>query len=262
MKCLPTLLELLIVFLFAVHLPVTVLAEDADLAKLFQERNVQGTMMIVSLDDTIRYLYNEARAEQRFLPASTFKILNTLIALDEGVIHDGNEVIPWDGHDKGWDAWNTDHTIETAFPASCVWFYQELATRVGNDAYLKQLHTIGYGNEETGTDVTTFWLQGDLKISALEQIALLKRVYAEDLPYAKEHIHLLKEIMRVERTPHYTVRAKTGRTSQVGWYVGYVETPEQIWVFAINIAMTKKKGNFRQDVHNMIMEALSIKGIL
>jgi beta-lactamase class D len=262
MKNLHHFSNLLFVLLVAMNLSASVSAKEAEFEKLFQERDLQGTIVVAALDNSSQYIYNDARAEQRFLPASTFKILNTLIALDEGVIHDENEVIPWDGQDKGWAAWNTDHTLETAFPVSCVWCYQELAKRVGHDAYVKQLHAIGYGNEKTGPDVTTFWLQGDLKISPLEQIAILRRVYTEDMPYAKEHIQILKRIMRIEQTPEYTISAKTGRTRDIGWYVGYVETEKQVWLFAINITISKTVGNFRQDVHHLLMEALARQGIL
>ena len=102
-------------------------AEDSELAKLFSERNIKGTIIISSLDGKTEYLYNKERAEKRFLPASTFKIPNTLIALGEEAISNEREVIKWDGKNREWSAWNKDQTLETAFPISCVWFYQEVA---------------------------------------------------------------------------------------------------------------------------------------
>ena len=239
-------------------------AEEADLAKLFQERNVVGTIVLSSLDGNTTYLHNLSRAEERFLPASTFKIPNTLIALEEGVIADEKEIIAWDGQDKGWSEWNKDQSLEIAFPRSCVWFYQELAKRVGNERYIKHLQQIHYGNEQTGSDVTTFWLEGDLRISALEQIEFLKKVYAEKLPYTPAHLALLKQLMIVEETSDYVIRAKTGWatrvTPQIGWYVGYVETKGTVWFFATNLEIAKKGDEkFRQDIS---MEALRVKGIL
>ena len=243
---------------------LNVSAEDTDLAKLFQERDVVGTIVISSLDGKTTYIHNLPRAEERFLPASTFKIPNTLIALEEGVIADEKEIIKWDGKDKGWKEWNTDQSFETAFPLSCVWFYQELAKRVGNERYLQHLHRIHYGNEQTGKEVTTFWLEGDLRISATEQIDFLKRVYTGELPYTQPHIALLKQLMIVEKTPQYTVRAKTGWTMrvtpQIGWYVGYVEVKGDPWFFATNIDIIKKGDEkFRQEIS---IEALRAKGIL
>ena len=239
-------------------------ADDADLARLFKDRNVNGVMVISSLKGDVEYVHNASRADQQFLPASTFKIINTLIALDQGAIKDENEVIKWDGKNRGVAAWNQDQTLSTAFPASCVWFYQELAKRVGQEAYLKHLKAINYGNQKTGPDVTTFWLNGDLKISANEQIEMLKRVYADDLPYKKNHLQILKKVMIVDRTPQYTIRAKTGLTarvtSHIGWYVGYVEIKDNVWFFTLNMDITDKKQiAFRKEI---VIEGLKAKGIL
>jgi beta-lactamase class D len=255
-----TILILISIFLSA----GIVNAEDSCLEKLFSERNLEGTIVISSLDGMTEYLYNKNRSEKRFLPASTFKIPNTLIALDEGAIANEKEIIKWDGEDKGWDLWNKDQSLETAFPISCVWFYQELAKRVGNSEYLSHLDKMHYGNKMTGSDVTTFWLEGDLKISAREQIDFLKTLYNDQLPYKKEHLTILKKIMVVDETPQYVLRAKTGWTMrikhQIGWYVGYVETSGQVWFFATNIDIKKKSdSNYRKEI---AMEALQAKGII
>lgn len=242
----------------------TVNAEEPSLAKLFTERNVEGTIIISSLDGRTEYFYNKARSEKRFLPASTFKIPNTLIALEERAIVNEKEIIKWDGKDKGWSSWNKDQSLETAFPISCVWFYQELAKRVGNSKYLSHIDKLHYGNKMTGSDVTTFWLEGDLKISAREQIDFLKKLYKDQLPYKNEHLKILKKIMVVDEKPQYVIRAKTGwamrKKNQHGWYVGYVETSGQVWFFATNIDIKRKSdATYRKEI---TMEALKLEGIL
>ncbi len=239
-------------------------AEEFRLAQLFSERNVEGTIIISSLNGKTEYLYNKARAEKRFLPASTFKIPNTLIALDERAVLNEKKIIKWDGKNKGWSPWNKDQSLETAFPISCVWFYQELAKRVGNVKYLSHLDRLNYGNKKTGSEVTTFWLEGELTISAREQIELLKKLYKEDLPYKKNHIQLLKKIMIVEKNARYTIGAKTGWAMRIknqhGWYVGYVETYQKVWFFATNLDIGKKNDAiYRKEI---TMEALKIKGII
>lgn len=244
-----------------------IFAKDKDpieLPELFEKRGIEGTIIISSLDGKIEYIQNKSRSPKRYLPASKFKIPNTLIALEEGAIINEKEIIKWDGKDKGWEPWNKDQTLETAFPSSCVWFYQELAKRVENDKYLSHLNKLHYGNEKTGPDVTTFWLKGELKISAREQIEFLKKLYKEEIPYKAKHTKILKKLMIAEETPEYILRAKTGRAMRIkaqhGWYVGYVETKEQVWFFATNIEIKKKSDAvYRKEI---TMEALKLKGII
>lgn len=237
--------------------------EDATLSGIFSERKVTGTMVISNLEGTETFIHNQGRADTPFLPASTFKIPNTLIALDEGVITE-KDTLKWDGKDTGVADWDRDQTLESAFRASCVWFFQELARLIGTDTYLTCLGKIGYGNAQPTPEVTTFWLEGDLRISAMEQIEFLKKVYRRELPFSSASFDTLKRIMIVERTPAYTLRAKTGwaqRVSpQIGWYVGYVERNDGVWFFALNMVITKpQEARWRQE---MATEALRLKGIL
>jgi beta-lactamase class D len=238
--------------------------EDLEIANLFKEKNLFGTVVISSLDGRKTYIHNDERARTRFIPASTFKIPNTLIALEEAAVANGKAIIKWDGKDKGLPAWNKDQSIETAFPSSCVWFYQELAKRIGKDKYTSYLAKLKYGNEQAGPDVTTFWLEGDLKISATEQVAFLKRVYSEGFPFRLSSYGLLRKIMVVEQTPAYTLRAKTGwaqrAVPQVGWFVGYIEADAGVWFFATNIDILKPEDSrLRQDI---TIETLKLKGII
>lgn len=238
--------------------------EDGELAELFASRGVNGTLILSSLSGEVEYLYNGGRARQRLLPASTFKIPNTLIALEEGAVANEDEIIEWDGKERGWAPWNRDHSIRTAFPVSCIWFYQELAKRVGDENYLQHLNLLQYGNMRTGPEVSSFWLDGELKISAQEQIAFLKRLYVDDLPYPKAHLRMLKEIMIVTEAPEYIVRGKTGWATRIpkqhGWYVGYVESGGNVWFFAANIDIVQKADAAHRK--EIVMEALRIKGIL
>lgn len=240
--------------------------DDAAFAKLFSTRAVQGTLVLTNRDGSRSYVHNEARAAQPLLPASTFKIPNTLIALDEGVITE-KELLKWDGTDRGLAAWNRDQTLASAFKSSCVWCYQELAQRIGTARYQQWLKKINYGNAMPQPGLTTFWLSGDLRISAQQQITFLKKLYKHELPCKAASYDALRRIMLVEEKPGYRLYAKTGwagygekATPQIGWYVGYLETGTDVWFFALNMAITKPaEGAYRQQ---MVMEALKLKGIL
>ena len=238
-------------------------AEDPDLAGIFTSKNLEGTVVISSLDGSKNYIYNEKRANLGLLPASTFKIANTLIALEEGAVANGQEIIKWDGKDRGVKAWNKDQNIDSAFPVSCVWFYQELANRVGLEKYRSYLKEMNYGNAKPGPEVTTFWLRGDLRISAVQQVEFIRKVYNREFKFKASSYDLLKKVMVIEQTPAYTLRAKTGWATSpppVGWITGYLETKGQVWIYATNIEMPRlEQAPLREKV---TMEAFKAKNII
>jgi len=228
-----------------------------------KENKLTGTVIIENLNKGEKFIYNEKRSKEPYLPASTFKIINTLIALQEGVIKDEYEIIKWDGKDKGFAAWNKDQNIISAFPESCVWFYQELARRIGNKRYLYYLNLLKYGNGKTGNKIETFWLDGDLRISAEEQIEIIKNIYLEKYQFNKKYYDILKKVMIVDKSDKYTVRAKTGWTmrvnNQIGWYVGYVEVKNEVWFFACNLDIKKSDdADFRKKIIYRAFEELDI----
>ncbi len=237
--------------------------EDRQLAQLLADKGLIGTIVLASADGAHQYVANPGRAATPLLPASTFKIPNTLIALAEGVLHE-QDVFHWDGRDTGVAAWNQDHTLATAFRASCVWCYQQLARRVGQAAYVRYLRELQYGNQRPGPNLTTFWLDGDLRISALEQIEFLRRVYAQAPPIPPAAYAVLRRIMVVEKTPTGVLRGKTGWTRRAdgehGWFVGYVETPAGTWFFATNMEIGLSSIAGRRE--EVIREALQLKGIV
>ncbi len=229
----------------------------------FKANGIAGTVIVENLKGDKRFVCGEEGADLRFLPASTFKIPNTLIALEEGAVKDASEIIRWDGKDKGYPEWNKDQCVMTALPSSCVWFYQELARRVGNAAYLRYLKATDYGNAETGKNLDTFWLDGDLRISPNEQIAFLKKVYREEFPFMRSSYAALKEALIVKRGPGYIVRAKTGWTMrvkpQIGWYIGYAETKEEVWFFAVRIDIgSDRDAGFREKAAFRALEGLGL----
>ncbi len=262
MKSLQIVLALVLVFtILTIN---NIKAEDRDLSAIFNDRGVTGTLILSTLDSEIEYIHNDSRSTKRYLPASTFKLPHTLIALTEGAITDSEEVIKWDGKDRGYSLWNKDQTLRSALPASCVWFYQELAKRLDNQTYLNHLERLDYGNKKTGPEITTFWLDGDIKISAREQIDFVKKLYREELPYPRKDQKLVKELMLITETPSYSLYAKTGwamrKTNQHGWYIGYVETTSNVWFFATNIdIINKKDSKYRKEI---VIESLKAKGII
>jgi beta-lactamase class D len=210
-----------------------------ELAKYFDGQ--PGTFVLYDLKRDHFLRYDPDRAAQRFLPASTFKILNSLISLETGVIPDENTVIKWDGTSYDVPTWNQDHTLRTAIANSVVWYYQELARRVGTDRMQKYVDAVGYGNHDISGNIDSFWLDGALRISADEQVAFLKRLYQNDLPFAPRNLKIVKDILVLEKTPTSQLSGKTGTQLRVkpniNWFVGYVEKGGEVYLFATNLVL-------------------------
>lgn len=242
--------------------PVTALAEDSGLADIFSRAGVTGTIVIAPLQG-VGYVHDDQRSNQRFPVASTFKILNTLIALQEGAISDG-DAFKWDGVSSEVADWNHDQTLDSAFKASCVWCFQRLARKVGAAKYERYLSDLEYGEVKKPFDETTFWLDGSLTASAIEQVELLKKIYRQSLPFRSSSYAVLRRIMLVEQSPQYSIRAKTGWATstfpEIGWYVGYIENSEETWFFALNIDVgSQSQLPLRQQI---VRDALRAKGII
>mgnify|MGYP003395322409 FL=1 len=244
---------------FLILLSINLFAWDKEVEEVFKKYKVEGTIVIESLNKKKIHIYNDKRASELFSPASTFKIPHSLIALNEGIVKK-DSVIVWDKKIREYESWNKDQILLTAFKSSCVWCYQEFASKIGVEKYKKYLKELNYGNKKIGDDVTRFWLDESLEITTFEQIKFLKRFYTNNLPFKIEDINLLKEIMIDEKTSNYTIRSKTGWEGRYGWYVGYVETKDDVWFFSTNID-TKSKDDLPKR-KAITLEALKIKGII
>ena len=241
---------------FLILLSINLFAWDKEVEEVFKKYKVEGTIVIESLNKKKINIYNDKRASELFSPASTFKIPHSLIALNEGIVKK-DSVIVWDKKIREYESWNKDQILLTAFKSSCVWCYQEFASKIGVEKYKKYLKELNYGNKKIGDDVTRFWLDESLEITTFEQIKFLKRFYTNNLPFKIEDINLLKEIMIDEKNEDFIIRAKTGWEGKYGWYVGFVETKNDVWFFATNIDTKSKDDLIKRK--EITLEALKIK---
>jgi beta-lactamase class D len=195
-------------------------------------------------------VYNTDRAEARFSPFSTFKVLNSLIGLETGVIQDADHVIHWDDHkyplddlpdDAFYDHWRQDNTLRSAIQYSVVWYYRELAIQVGAEEMQRRLDSVGYGNNDISSGIDGFWLAGSLEISAIEKVDFLRRFYLGELPFSDRSVEIVKEIILLEENQKYRLFGKTGSGfaespgTYIGWFVGFVEVEDEVWLFATNL---------------------------
>lgn len=223
--------------------PQTITRENNSWEKYFKQAGVDGTFVLMDLTTGNSNIYNKNRSEKRFLPASTFKIMNTLIALESKSISSIDEVFKWDGTERPYEAWNKDLSVRQAFRVSAVWVYQEMARRTGRPAIEKWMIDCAYGNMKTGPEIDRFWLDGETAISATEQIGFLNKLYNKQLPFLSMVQEQVKELMLTDSAGSKRLYAKTGWAArlehQVGWYVGFVEDEINTWIFALNIDINK-----------------------
>ena len=205
--------------------------------KYFREFDAQGTIVILDerVDSQTRLVYNEERAKKRYSPASTFKIPHTLFALDAGVLRDEFQVFKWDGVVRSFPAHNQDQTLRSAMRNSALWVYEIFAQEIGFERAKEYLQRLDYGNADPFVEKGDYWIDGKLAISAHEQISFLKRLYRNELPFELAHQRLLKDVMVVEASKEWILRAKSGWQGQMGWWVGWVEWQNGAVFFALNI---------------------------
>jgi beta-lactamase class D len=234
------------------------------LAKLFDDAEVNGTFVLYDVSDNRFIFHNQTRAETRFIPASTFKIPNSLIGLATAAVSDVNEVIPYGGKPQFLKIWEQDMGLRDAIKISNVPVYQELARRIGLERMSENLALLDYGNKDIGTVVDTFWLKGPLKISAVEQVKFLALLAQGELPLPGDIQQSVREIIQIEQADGWVLHAKSGWTTtptpDLGWWVGWVVKDKGIFSFALNIDMPNKGDSAKRT--ELGKASLKISGVI
>lgn len=219
--------------LFATACRESRLHDHPEWAKAFEAHGISKACFILrdNNHEAVHY-YNKERCLEQFSPASTFKVFNSLVALESGIAPDEQYIIAWDSVDRGVPEWNRDLNMREAIKVSAVPYYQELARRIGMPLMQHYLDTINYGNKVIGPKIDEFWLNDSLKISADEQVGFLKRLYFAELPASERSQRIVKSMLLQEDSPAYKLYYKTGWAKSAGkdlfWVVGFVERIQHV----------------------------------
>jgi beta-lactamase class D len=212
------------------------------LAKRFVDDGTEGTFVGYKVEDYLVIASDTVRSGEAKLPASTFKIPNSLIALETGVVGDPDkDVFKWDGVTRSIEAWNKDHTMRSAIAASAVPVYQEIARRIGPERMQKFVDLFDYGNRNIGGGIDQFWLTGDLRIDPVQQVDFVDRLRRGVLPVSKRSQDLVRDILPVTKVGDAVIHAKSGLLGaergepSLGWLVGWTEKGDAQTVFALNM---------------------------
>ncbi len=235
-----------------------------DFKKYFDEYGVKGSFVMYDLKNNKYTYYDSARCYVRFSPASTFKIPNSIIGLETGVIADENFVIPWDSV-KRREPCDKNLDLREAVKISCIYYFQVLARAVGAEKMQDFLNKFDYGNKDISDGIDKFWLKGSLKISQVEQIEFLKKFYNGSLPVSKRSMDIVRSIIILDEKPEYIFRGKTGWAQSddidIGWLVGWVETKGNVYIYATNVEAKPDNQKFaesRRAITEKILKELEI----
>ncbi len=241
--------------------------EIPELQSIFEKYNVQGSILLYNQNKNEYSGYNLKRCNIPFCPASTFKIPNTLIALESGIAT-SETVFKWNGEKRFLSAWEKDLTLKEAFKVSAVPVYQEIARKIGVEKMKYYTQLFNYGNMEINSEnIDKFWLEGNSAISQFQQIYFLQKLYNLTLPVSEKSQNQVKEIMKYEVGTNYTISGKTGwavrQKENITWFVGYVETNGNVYFFATNVetnqnADVKTFGKVRIELTKDILKELEI----
>jgi beta-lactamase class D len=265
-------LVLILLTIFCTANNTDTLSVRTDFNNYLEACNVSGCIVIFD-DNQKQWITNDSvlmRTEK--LPASTFKILNLLIALETGVINDENELFKWNG-EKDTAKYGfrpetyRDMTVKEAFEISVIWVFTELAQRIGRERYSYYLKACNYGNQNLSEPDVDFWNFGELGISPIDQVIFIRNLFEGKLPFSARNMEIAKRVMITEQTENHTIKAKTGWTREggynTGWWVGYVETKQGVWFFATLLLQDRKYnsstfGTCRKEITKAVFKELDI----
>ncbi len=209
-----------------------------DLHNIF--KGYKGSFVLYDSTENTWRIYDKDNAVTRISPASTFKIYSALYGLESGTITPEQSLIRWNGQNYVYNLWNADQTLESAMQNSVTWYFQALDQRASLSDIEKYVQEIGYGNQIVEGDIASYWLNSSLKISPVEQVQLLKKLYNNEFEFAPENIKAVKNAISLYTTDEGTLSGKTG-TEEVngqntsGWFIGYIEKNGHTYFFSTNI---------------------------
>ena len=238
---------------------------NLDLSSFFHGHEGCFVLYATQTDSYIRY--NSIACRERYSPCSTFKIANSMIALDTGVATGPDFTLKWNGSTYPFASWDRDQNMRGAFSNSVLWYYQEMASRIGPARMSNYVHRLNYGNGDTSGGITNFWLESTLQISAEEQVAFLRRLWANNVPVRKDAQRITRELMKLSIAADGRILyGKTGtggdaraNEARLGWFVGCVEDGDHKIFFATRITGAPDgSGRLARQITGAILAKLKI----
>ena len=237
---------------------------------------INGAAVIYSPSENSYQIYNQKTALIQRSPCSTFKIISSLIALENGVISPYDSIRTWSGEVFWNEKWNNNMNFEDAFRTSCVWYYRKIINEIGKDTMQQELNRLSYGNcnisdwegrlntNNSNRSLTGFWIESSLKISPKEQTEVMERIFGEHSIYSQEVQNTLKQVMLVSdlQSENTFIYGKTGMGKSHGivvdaWFVGFADTINGRSYFCIYLSETDGKNVSSSKAKEIAIEIVS-----
>jgi beta-lactamase class D len=212
-----------------------------DFQQILDSAIVVGSILVFDLHANTAYSNDFNRCDIGYLPASTFKIPNSIIALETDVVEDDSTLFEWKGEKRRLQVWEQDLIFMDAFQYSCVPCYQEIARKIGVERMKEYLTKLNYGNMVfDSTTIDLFWLEGESTITMNQQLEFICRFYNSELPISEKTHEIMERLLLIESNDSWTFSGKTGWSvrngNNVGWFVGYLEKGNKVYFVVTNIA--------------------------
>jgi beta-lactamase class D len=212
----------------------------SEFQNILDSLGVKGALLVYDVESKTYHSNDFEWSKVGFIPASTFKIPNSIIAVETGVVEDASFIFKWDGTKRALSNWEQDLNFKQAFQFSCVPCFQEIARKVSEERMKRYLSEFEYGTITfESSEIDSFWLRGESRISQFGQINFLERFYFGKLGISERTMNIMKTVMLIEDSPGQRLSGKTGlgrmNDTDIGWFVGYHEIGKKILFFATNI---------------------------
>ena len=224
----------------------------------------EGSFVLYDLERNSWNVYDMEHAITRVSPNSTYKIYSALFGLEEGIITPEDSLIAWNKEIYPYEAWNADQNLHSAMDSSVNWYFQTIDKRIGVATIYNYIKKLGYGNENVSGKLSSYWMESSLKISPIEQVELLTRIYNNSPDFSPENINTVKDSICLSSSENGTFYGKTG-TGRVngqdvnGWFIGCVETADNTYFFATNIrAVGNAAGSNATEITMSILSDMNI----
>jgi beta-lactamase class D len=232
-----------------------------DFQHIIDSAKVKGSILVYDPQTKISYSNDFSWCDKGFLPASTFKIVNSIIALETGVVENDSTMFKWDGEKRRLPVWEQDLIFRDAFQLSCVPCYQEVARKIGHNRMNEYLKKLNYGNMVVDSaNIDVFWLEGESRISMNQQLDFLVKFYNQELPISERTSQIVKKMMLLDSNSSYQFSGKTGwavrNGNNNGWFAGYLETRNKVYFIVTNI---EPEEEFNMDLFPKIRSQISLE---